>query len=256
MSASPKSTATISPEEWAVRTDLAACYRLASHFRMTDLIHTHISARVPGTRNEFLINAYGLWFHEVTASNLVKIDIDGNKLDSSEHLVNPAGFIIHAAIHEAREDAHCVMHTHTRAGVAVSTLECGLLPISQFALRFHGKVGYHDYEGATLVPGERERLQQSMAEHDVLILRNHGLITLGDSVAEAFDRMYSLNNACQVQVDALQTGKPLVEPSAAVCELTASQYAGDGEEDMSRRRDFIWQALLRLVENNEPSYRS
>ncbi|MBS38758.1 MAG: class II aldolase [Thiotrichales bacterium] len=256
MSASPKSTATISPEEWAVRTDLAACYRLASHFRMTDLIHTHISARVPGTRNEFLINAYGLWFHEVTASNLVKIDIDGNKLDSSEHPVNPAGFIIHAAIHEARDDAHCVMHTHTRAGVAVSTLECGLLPISQFALRFHGKVGYHDYEGATLVPGERERLQQSMAEHDVLILRNHGLITLGDSVAEAFDRMYSLNNACQVQVDALQTGKPLVEPSTAVCELTAGQYAGDGEEDMSRRRDFIWQALLRLVENNEPSYRS
>ena len=255
MVATHSPSARFSPEEWAVRLDLAACYRLASHFRMTDLIHTHISARVPGTREEFLINPYGLWFHEVTASNLVRIDVNGRKLDDSEHPVNPAGFIIHAAIHEAREDAHCVMHTHTRAGVAVSAMQRGLLPLSQFALRFYGKTGYHDYEGATLVPGERQRLQTSMAQHDVLILRNHGLLTVGESVAQAFDRMYSLNNACQVQVDALQSREALVEPAQPICELTSDQYAGVGEEDMSRRLAFIWSALLRLVENDENDYR-
>lgn len=256
MVATRNSASNYSPHEWAARVDLAACYRLASHFRMTDLVHTHISARVPGTRDEFLINPYGLWFHEVTASNLVKIDVHGTKLEESPYPVNPAGFIIHAAIHEARADAHCVMHTHTRAGVAVSTLKCGLLPLSQFALRFYNRVGYHDYEGATLVPGERERLQVSMAQHDVLILRNHGLLTVGPSVSAAFDRMYSLNNACQVQIDALQSREPLVELSPAVCELTSGQYAGEGEEDMGARLDFIWQALLRLVENDKPDYRT
>ena len=245
-----------SPEEWAVRTDLAACYRLASHFRMTDLIYTHISARVPGTRDQFLINPYGLWFHEVTASNLVKIDQQGEKIERSPHPVNPAGFVIHAAIHAARTDAHCVMHTHSRAGVAVSTLSSGLLPISQFALRFYGKVGYHDYEGATLVPGERERLQQSMGDNNVLILRNHGLLSTGGSVAEAFDRMFMLNNACQVQIDAMQTGDQIVVPSKEVCELTVRQYAGEEEEDMDERLELEWQALLRLIDNQTPDYRS
>ena len=153
MTTAPAPGARYSAEEWSVRVDLAACYRLASHYRLTDLIHTHISVRVPGERDQFLINPYGLWFHEVTASNLVKIDLHGKKIETSPHPVNPAGFIIHAAIHQEREDAHCVMHTHSRAGVAVSTLSSGLLPISQYALRFYGRVGYHDYEGATLVPG-------------------------------------------------------------------------------------------------------
>ena len=245
-----------SPEEWAVRIDLAACYRLASHFRMTELINTHISARVPGTRDQFLINPYGLWFHEVTASNLIKIDIQGEKIEESPHPVNPAGFIIHAAIHDGREDAHCVMHTHSRAGGAVSALAGGLLPISQHALRFYGKVGYHDYEGATLIPGERERLQQNIGGHDVLILRNHGLLTVGASVAEAFDRMFMLNMACQIQVDAMQTGGELVVLSKEVGELTARQYAGEEEEDMDRRRDLIWHACLRLIEDQPPDYRS
>ena len=255
MSANLAHASKYSAEEWAVRLDLAACYRLAAHFRMTDLIYTHISARVPGTRDQFLINPYGLWFHEVTASNLVKIGNDGEKIEDSPYPVNPAGFIIHAAVHAAREDAHCVMHTHTRAGVAVSTLSSGLMPISQFSLRFHGKVGYHDYEGATLIPGERERLQKSMANHQVLILRNHGLLTVGHSVAQAFGRMYMLNNACQVQIDAMQTGDPIVVPSQEICDLTASQYAGEGEEDMDERQGFEWQALLRLIENQAPDYR-
>ena len=245
-----------SAEEWETRIDLAACYRLASHYRMTDLIYTHISARVPGTRDQFLINPYGLWFHEVTASNLVKIDIHGEKIDDSPHPVNPAGFIIHAAIHEARQDAHCVMHTHSRAGVAVSTLTSGLMPISQFALRFYGKVGYHDYEGATLIPGERERLQRSITDNSVLILRNHGLLTVGVSVAEAFDRMFMLNNACQVQIDAMQTGDEVIIPSKEICELTARQYAGNEEEDMDERLILEWQALLRLIEHQTPDYRS
>ena len=242
-------------EEWAVRLDLAASYRLASHFRMTELIHTHISARVPGARDQFLINPYGLWFHEVTASNLVKIDIHGEKIEESPHPVNPAGFIIHAAIHEGREDAHCVMHTHSRAGGPVSTLAGGLQPISQHALRFYGKVGYHNYEGATLIPGERERLQRNMADHDVLILRNHGLLTVGASVAEAFDRMFMLNMACQIQVDAMQTGDELVVLSEEVGELTARQYAGEEEEDMDARLNLIWQACLRLIEDQPPDYR-
>ena len=256
MSAIPASTGSCSAEEWQARVNLAACYRLASYFKMTDLIYTHISARVPNTRDQFLINPYGLWFHEVTATNLVKIDVDGEKVEPSPYAVNPAGFIIHAAIHEAREDAHCVMHTHSRAGVAVSTLSSGLLPISQFALRFYGKVGYHDYEGATLIPGERERLQASMAGNDVLILRNHGLLTVGNTVATAFNRMFVLNNACQVQIDAMQTGDKIVVPSEKVCELTARQYAGEEEEDMDERLDLEWQALLRLIAEQSPDYRS
>ena len=245
-----------SEEEWKVRLDLAACYRLAAHFKMTELIHTHISARVPGTRDEFLINPYGLWFHEVTASSLVKIGVDGEKIEDSPYPVNPAGFIIHAAIHEGREDAHCVMHTHSRAGGAVCALEPGLLPISQHALRFYGKIGYHAYEGATLIPGERERLQQSMGTHDVLMLRNHGLLTVGRSVAEAFDRMFMLNLACQIQIDALQTGAALAQLPEAVCELPARQYAGEEEEDMDARLELIWQACLRLVEASIPDYRT
>lgn len=256
MATVPASDNRYTAQEWAVRVDLAACYRLASHFRMTDLIYTHISARVPGTRDQFLINPYGLWFDEVTASNLVKINLSGEKIEPSPHKVNPAGFIIHAAIHEAREDAHCVMHTHSRAGVAVSTLSSGLLPISQFALRFYGKIGYHNYEGATLVPGERERLQQSMARNNVLILRNHGLLTAGRSVAEAFNRMFMLNSACQVQIDAMQTGDEIVLPSTQVCELTARQYAGEEEEDMDERLTLEWQALMRLIDNQIPDYRS
>ena len=256
MATNPTSTPPYSEEEWAARVDLAASYRLASHFRMTDLIYTHISSRVPGTRDQFLINPYGLWFHEVTASNLVKIDIHGNKVEESIYPVNPAGFIIHAAIHQAREDAHCIMHTHSRAGVAVSTLKTGLLPISQFSLRFYGRVGYHDYEGATLIPGEKQRLQSSMSNYDVMILRNHGLLSVGHSVAEAFNRMYNLNNACQVQVDAMQTGGQLIELPTAVCELTARQYAGEEEEDIAERLGFEWRALLRLIDQQSPDYRT
>ena len=239
--------------ERAVREELAAAHRLSARYGMIDLTHTHFSARVPGSPDHFLISPYGRWFHEVTASELVKVDGRGNVVGEAGASI--AGFIIHEAVYSVRPDVHAIFHTHTRAGVAVAALECGLLPISQFALRFHGRVAYHDYEGATLVEGERDRLRRSAADpnHVVIILRNHGLVTLGPSVADAFCRMYYLDRACQVQIDCLHTGKDLVTPSETVCRRTADYYeAGD---DKKRRMTAVWAALLRLIANETPDYR-
>lgn len=239
--------------ERALREELAAAHRLAARYGMIDLISTHFSARVPGTADQFLISPYGRWFNEVTASDLTKVDSQGNVV--GEAGLNQAGFIIHEAVYSVRPDVDAIFHTHTRAGVAVSALACGLLPISQFALRFHGKVGYHEYEGATLIEGERDRLRGNAANpnHVVIVLRNHGLLTVGPSVADAFCGMYYLDRACQVQIDCLQTGKKLVRPTEDVCQLTADYYE-DGS-DKERRMTAVWAALLRLIENETPDYR-
>lgn len=245
---------TWSEAELQVRRDLAACYRLVAHYRMTDHIYTHISARVPDARGHFLINPYGLTFDEITASSLVKIDHEGNKVEESPWEVNPAGFTIHSAIHAARADAACVLHTHTRAGVAVSCLEQGLLPLNQIALQFYGpRLAYHDYEGIALDLDERERLAADLGTARSLILRNHGLLTVGRSVAEAFSLMFYLNRACEIQVDVCAMNQPFVLPPPEVCEHTARQYEqglGGGTSELDRE----WHAHLRVLDRANPGY--
>ncbi|MFJ4713669.1 class II aldolase/adducin family protein [Streptomyces sp. NPDC088785] len=246
-------------EELRLRRELAAVYRLVAHFRMTDLIFTHISQRLPGPDHHFLINPYGLLFEEITASNLVRIDLDGNPVRPTPHPVNPAGFVIHSAIHRARADAHCVLHTHTRAGCAVAAQQGGLLPVNQMSMEFHRRVGYHDYEGVALNLDEQERLVADLGGHPALILRNHGLLTVGDSAKQAFLRMYYLEKACEIQVTAQAGGAPLVLPSDRVAEHTARQLTGEGDAESDFEdhdaQDLAWAALLRLVERVAPDYK-
>lgn len=234
--------------EARVRDELAALYRLVAHFRMTDLIDTHISARVPGTKDHFLINRYGVLFHEMRPQDLVKIDLDGNPVDpgdaDSQH-VNAAGFTIHSAVHAARHDLACVVHTHTADGIAVACQRDGLLPITQHALRFYNRLGYHDYQGIALDLEERESLVASLGPHKAMILRNHGLLAAGSSVAEAFVNIYYLERACQAQVKAQSAGAPLVFPPEAVCERTASQFERPTAPIYTQR---VWTAARRLLE--------
>lgn len=249
----------ISDEEWRVRCDLAALYRLVAHFRMTDLVDTHISARLPGDEPSFLINRYGVMFHEMRASDLVKIDQHGNAVghgpagDANQaRIVNKAGFTIHSAIHMARHDLTCVVHTHTAAGIAVSAQEAGLLPISQHALKFYGQLAYHDYEGIALDLEERERLVADLGPHRAMILRNHGLLACGRTIPEAFNQIYFLERACQAQVQALAGGVPLRYPSEQVAERTARQF---NEEGALEYYDFVWNSACRLIESDGASYR-
>jgi ribulose-5-phosphate 4-epimerase/fuculose-1-phosphate aldolase len=238
------------PEERSARIELAACYRLIAQFRMTDLVYTHISARIPGTEH-FLLNPYGFLFEEVCASNLVRIDADGAIMEDTHYQVNPAGFTIHSAIHRARLDVGCVLHTHTRAGIAVSCMREGLLPLSQIAMQFHNRIAYHDYEGIALDLDERERLARDLGQKKAMILRNHGLLTAGESVAEAFSLMFYLERACEIQIAALSTGRELILPSPEVCEKVARQYEDDDEPAGARE----WLALLRQLDRTDPSYR-
>jgi ribulose-5-phosphate 4-epimerase/fuculose-1-phosphate aldolase len=246
--------------EQQLREQLAACYRLIAHFRMTDLIFTHISVRLPGPEHHFLINPYGLMFDEITASNLVKIDLQGRAVEPSPYPVNPAGFVIHSAIHGAREDAQCVLHTHTRAGCAVAAQACGLLPVNQISMEFYGKVAYHDYEGVALDLSEQQRLVADLGTQPVMILRNHGLLTVGRSVSEAFMRMYYLEKACEIQL-AAQAGGELLLPPHAVCAHTERQFNDPGrplEEGQLADPDAMqlaWAALLRLLDKVAPGYR-
>lgn len=252
----PAGLAGVSSEEWAVRCDLAALYRVVAHFRMTDLIYTHISARLPGPEDHFLINQYGVMFHEMRASDLVKIDMDGAIVDDgiqSKRRVNAAGFTIHSAIHRARHDLTCVIHTHTAAGMAVAAQRNGLLPISQHALKFYGKLAYHGYEGVALDLDERDRLVADLGPHSAMILQNHGLLAAGQTVPEAFHNIYYLERACQAQVAAMSGGAELVSPPEAVRVHTAQQFEGDGNPD---RYDFMWESCLRLIENDRPDYRT
>lgn len=241
--------------EWEQRVELAACYRLLAHYKMTDLIYTHATVRVPGEPGRFLINPYGYRWKEVTASSLVKIDTDGNKVGDSPHRVNPAGFTIHSAVHMARHDAACVIHTHTRAGMAVSAMEEGLLPISQIALQFHGRLGVHDYEGIALDLDERQRIIADLGDTRCgVILRNHGLLTVGRTVAEAFSLMFYLNLACEVQVDTLAMGRPLVVPPRQVCERVGRQYDQMAFDDGDLLLE--WASHLRTLDELDPSYRT
>jgi ribulose-5-phosphate 4-epimerase/fuculose-1-phosphate aldolase len=242
-------TAGMSPQavEAKTRHDLASLYRLVAHFRMTDLIDTHISARIPGTPDHFLINRYGVMFHEMRPQDLVKVDLEGRVLDDQSAgplRVNAAGFTIHSAVHMARHDLACVIHTHTADGIAVSCQADGLLPISQHALKFYDRLGYHDYEGIALDLEERERLVASLGHHRVMILRNHGLLAAGRTIAEAFVNIYFLERACQAQVKAMSGGARLTLPSRAVCERTGRQF--DRDESLAHC-EMAWASALRLL---------
>jgi ribulose-5-phosphate 4-epimerase/fuculose-1-phosphate aldolase len=236
--------------ERTIRIELAACYRLMHRFAMTDLIYTHVSARLPGADGHFLLNPYGLMFDEITASNLVEVDREGNVVGDGDWPVNQAGYVIHSAILEARDDVICALHTHTRAGVAVSTLDCGLLPISQHALQFHDRIAYHDYEGIACDLDERKRLAADLGDRDAIVLRNHGLLTCGRSVADAFLTMFNLEQSCKIQLDAQAAGTPITMLSDAVCERTARQF-----EDGANADKPAWRALIRQLDRDDPSYR-
>ena len=247
----PSVKAQVSAEEWQLRCDLAACYRLVAHYGWSDLVFTHISARVPGPEHHFLINPYGLMFDEITASSLVKVDKDCNKLIDSPFPVNPAGFVIHSAVHEARDDVQCVLHTHTRAGVAVSAQAGGILPISQQSTFVLAALGYHDYQGVAFRPEEKPSLQADLGLNTFLMLRNHGLLTVGKTIADAFLNMYVFESTCQIQVSA-QAGGKLVEVDPRIVAGTAQamrvQTGGMGGA-------FAWPALMRMLDRKDPGYK-
>ena len=251
-----------SEDELRLRQELAACYRLIAHFGMTDLIFNHISVRLPNPDGQFLINPYGLMYEEITASNLVKIDGAGVLVEPSDFGVNPAGFVIHSAIHAARPDAHCVLHTHTRAGCAVAAQAHGLLPLNQMSLEFYDDVAYHDYEGIALDTAERERLVADLGAKSVMILRNHGLLTVGATPKQAFLRMFYLERACEIQVSAMTGDAPVTFPSEEVCILTRQQFAtpdrptSDSAFADPDAVDLTWAALLRMLDRIDPTYKA
>jgi ribulose-5-phosphate 4-epimerase/fuculose-1-phosphate aldolase len=246
----PSLKSQVSAEEWQLRCDLAAAYRLVAMYGWSDLVFTHISARLPGPEHHFLINPYGLMFDEITASSLVKVDMQCNKMQDTPFPVNPAGFVIHSAVHEAREDIGCVLHTHTRAGVAVAAQRGGVLPISQQSIFVLASLAYHDYEGVAFRPDEKPRLQRDLGAANFLCLRNHGLLTVGRSIADAFTAMYVFESACQIQI-AAQAGGALVEISQSIingaAEALRVQTGGLGGA-------FVWPALLRRLERTDASY--
>ncbi|MCS7100246.1 MAG: class II aldolase/adducin family protein [Burkholderiaceae bacterium] len=249
----------VTPQEWQVRVDLAAAYRLVAHFGWDDLVFTHISARVPGTEDQFLINPYGMLFEEITASSLVRVDIHGNKLDDSPWPVNPAGFTIHSAIHAARHDAQCVLHTHTLNGVAVSAQKHGLLPISQQSIFVLASLGYHDYEGVALREDEKPRLVADLGDKTHLMLRNHGLLTVGPTIADAFLAMYVFEAACAIQVRAL-AGTRGGEQAGDLIEIDPRIIAGARQQAQQVTRALggalVWPGLLRKLDRLDPSYRT
>lgn len=240
--------------EWELRQQLAAAYRLVDHFGWTELIYGHLTARVPGPDHHFLINPYGLNYDEITASNLVKIDLDGNKVEPSEYGVNYAGFVIHSAVHMAKSDVNrVVLHTHTRAGMAVAALEGGLEPISMTSTQFYNDIAYHDYEGVSIYLDERERLLESLGDRKAMILRNHGLLVVGRTVPEAFLNLYRLERACQVQIDAQGAGK---------VRRLGDNIASKSREDLETsatdkpKGDLEFAALMRKMDKIDPSYRN
>ncbi|HEX7892016.1 MAG TPA: class II aldolase/adducin family protein [Ramlibacter sp.] len=241
----------VSAEEWKLRVELAACYRLVALYGWSDLVFTHISARIPGPEHHFLINPYGLMFDEITASSLVKVDQDCNKVIDSPFPVNPAGFVIHSCIHQVREDAACVLHTHSRAGVAVSAQKCGVLPISQQSTFVLASLAYHGYEGVALRDDEKPRLQQDLGTKNFLVLRNHGLLTVGRSIPDAFLNMYIFENTCRIQIDA-QAGGELIHVDPRILEGLAQVMktvtAGQGA-------NIAWPALIRKLDRTDPSYK-
>ena len=236
----------VSAQEWQTRLDLAACYRLVDAYGMTDLIYNHITARIPGT-DHLLINLYGLLYKEITASSLVKIDVEGNIVwkPETDYGINKSGYVIHGAIHKARPDLKCVLHTHTRAGMAVASMQCGLLPLTQTGIRFVGHLGYHPYEGPAIDLAERERLVRDLGAHNAMILDNHGLLTCGPSASEAFNLMYNLELACRAQVDAMAARAELKSLDPAVLEKTAHLYQPNARRPYGVLE---WHAMLRQLE--------
>ncbi len=250
-----------SETEWQARAELACCYRLIDHFGLTDLVYNHITLRVPDgavadidEKELFLINGFGLHYTEIKASNLIRVDLDGNAYDDSDYPVNGPGFVIHSAIHHARPDVACIIHTHSLAGCAVSAMKQGLIPLDQQSMMFHNRVAYHDLEGIATDLGEQERLIADLGTKNAMILRNHGLLTVGRSVGEAFRRLYYLERACKLQIQAMQaSGGDLVIPSDAIAEHTAKQWdeglAGQGTID-----PIEWPALVRMMEKKDPGF--
>jgi len=250
-------TADASEAEWRTRVDLAACYRLVAQFGMTDLVSNHISARIPGTE-DFLLNPFGWLYEEITASSLIRIDVRGNILHNphTRYSINKAGYIIHGAVHEARPDVGCVIHTHTPAGIAVSALQCGILPISQSAMRF-ADIAYHDYEGVVFNEDEQERLVRDLGGRDVMVLRNHGLLACGATVAQAFNTIYRLERVCQIQLLAMAANSPLIQPAADLVKLSNRQYAGNQSAiglPSTPLGEMEWPAMLRLLDRHNPGY--
>jgi ribulose-5-phosphate 4-epimerase/fuculose-1-phosphate aldolase len=245
----------VSETEWRTRVDLAACYRLMVVYGMTDMIYNHITARLPDAPEQFLINGYGLHYSEITASSLHRIDHDGEIVmrGNTHYGINHPGFVIHSAVHKARPDVNCVVHSHTRAGVAVSALKCGLLPLSLLAMRFHGRIGYHDCEGTVVELGEQGRIVKDLGPHNAMILRNHGLLACGPTTAEAFNTHYMLDTSCKIQVDAMSCRSDLVMPSPEVLERTAYLF----QPEVRRPYGLMeWEAMLRLLDRQDPSYKN
>jgi len=249
----PSMQGKVSKAEWQARVDCAACYRLVALFGMNDLVYNHISARVPGEEGHFLINPYGYAYEEVTASSLVKIDFDGNLVQDSGtgYGINRAGFVIHSAVHRGRPDVGCVIHTHSPAGMAVSALKCGLLPLTQNAM-FFGQIGYHDYEGPAVDLDEQARLVRDLGTGAALILRNHGLLTAGSTVCEAFVTMHWLEKACQAQLKAMACNTELLFPGQEVVALTNDRYKPGQRRSIT---ELEWPAMLRMLDRRDPSYR-
>ena len=238
-----------SQEEWSNRVNLAACYHLADYFQMSDIIWNHITSKTSKEKETFLINSFGLRYNEITASNLVEVTPEG-KVINSDSAINDTGYIIHGAIHRTRKDITCVMHTHSRAGLAVSCLEEGLQPMIQDAAIFYNRVSYHDWEGMSTESEECERLSKSLGKNKVMILRNHGLLTCGNTIAEAFMLMYYLDRACKNQIDTMSTGMKLNVPSDNIMEFAAGQY----DDPRFKLGKHEWPALLRLLDNNKSIY--
>ena len=241
----------VSEEEWAIRVDLAAAYRLVAHYGWDDLIFTHLSARIPGPEHHFLLNPYQLMFEEVTASSLVKVDVNGNPVDPTPFITNPAGFTIHSAVHMAREDAHAVMHLHTPAGQAVSAHQDGLLPLTQTAMIIGGNLAFHDYEGVAVDLDERQRIVADLGDKDVMLLRNHGTLAVGRNVGECFVKLYFLERACQAQIMALSAGDKASKPPQGAAEIAAQQ----GAAGLAIAANMLaWPALKRKAYRLDPGF--
>jgi len=242
----------ISEAEWETRVDLAACYRLIEHYDMDDLFATHISVRAPGADDHFLLNPYGVHFSEITASSLVKVDLNGNIVQKTDHVINPAGFVIHSAVHAARHDAKCVLHTHTVAGMAIATMEEGLQPMFQKAMRFYDGVAYHDFEGVAEDLDERERLVQDLGENDYLVLRNHGLLVCGPTIGQAFKEMFAMEKACKTQLAIMQAGGKVIKISDNLLQHTAQQFARN--RAVTKERPSGWASMKKMLDRVNPGY--
>lgn len=238
--------------EWKTRVDLAACYRLVAHFDMDDLFATHITVKVPGPDQHFLLNPYGVHFSQITASSLVKVDLDGNIVSDTDHVINPAGFVIHSAIHAARPDAKCILHTHTVAGMAISSIEEGLQPWCQKAMRYHKRTAYHDFEGKAQDMDERDRLVADLGDKNYLVLRNHGLLVCAPSIGQAFKEIYAMEKACKTQLQMMASGGNIIKLSDNLLEHTAQQFENDAH--VTRERPSGWPSLKDMLDRVNPGY--